>query len=128
MLEFPPSTYYAAKKRKQEKIAREIRDEYLKKEIMRAWGPEEITGEIRVRKLWRQLNRGGIAVARCTVEQLMRELGIGGVKAGRKRPRTTVSAPAGTERPSNVLERDFTAVAPNQRISESASQRIKESR
>jgi transposase InsO family protein len=48
--------------------------------------------------MWRQLNREGITVARCAVERLMRELGIGGVKAGRKKPRTTVPAPAGTER------------------------------
>jgi putative transposase len=38
VLVFSPSTYYAAKKREQEKTAREIRDEYLKKEIMRIWG------------------------------------------------------------------------------------------
>src|SRR5690606_14309008 len=47
-----------------------------------------------------------------TVERLMRELGIAGASAARKRPRTTV---AGTDRPGDLLERDFTANAPNRR-------------
>ena len=116
MLGFPPSTYYAAKKREQEETARDIRDEYLRKEIMRVWeDPRKARGKYGARKVWRQLNRDGIIVARCTVERLMRELGIGGVKARRKRPRTTVPAPAGTERPSDLLERDFSADAPNKR-------------
>lgn len=116
MLGFPPSTYYAAKKREQEETARDIRDEYLRKEIMRVWeDPRKARGKYGARKVWRQLGRDGIAVARCTVERLMRELGIGGVKARRKRPRTTVPAPAGTERPSDLLERDFSADAPNKR-------------
>jgi len=116
VLEFPPSTYYAAKKREREETARDIRDEYLKKEIMRVWeDPRKARGKYGARKVWRQLNRDGITVARCTVERLMRELGIGGVKARRKRPRTTVPAPAGTERPSDLLERDFSADAPNKR-------------
>ena len=116
MLEFQPSTYYAAKKREREETARDIRDEYLRKEIMRAWeDPRKARGKYGARKVWRQLNRDGITVARCTVERLMRELGIGGVKARRKRPRTTVPAPAGTERPSDLLERDFSADAPNKR-------------
>jgi putative transposase len=42
VLDFPPSTYYAVKKREQEKTAREIRDEYLKKEVMRVWEDREI--------------------------------------------------------------------------------------
>jgi putative transposase len=116
VLEFPPSTYYAVKKREQEETARDIRDEYLKNEIMRVWeDPRKARGKYGARKVWRQLNRDGIIVARCTVERLMRELGIGGVKARRKRPRTTVPAPAGTERPSDLLERDFSADAPNKR-------------
>jgi putative transposase len=116
VLEFSPSTYYAAKKREQEKTDREIRDEYVRKEIMRVWGDRRKSrAKYGARKVWHQLNREGIAVARCTVERLMRELGIGGVKARRKKPRTTVPAPAGTERPSDLLERDFTADAPNQK-------------
>ena len=66
------------------------------------------------RKVWRQLRREGVDVARCTVERLMRELGIAGAAAGRKKPRTTVPGAAG-ERPADLLDRDFTAPAPNRR-------------
>ena len=115
VLDFAPLTYYAAKKRKQEKTGRDFRDEYLKEEIMRVWVQRSKSrGKYGARKIWHQLNRDGIKVARCTVERLMRGMGIGGAKAGRKKPRTTVPAPAGTERPSDQLERDFTAGAPNQ--------------
>ena len=66
------------------------------------------------RKMWLKLNQMGIPVARCTVERLMRELGISGVQSRRKRPRTTVPGdPEG--RPSDKLERCFTAPAPNRR-------------
>jgi putative transposase len=67
------------------------------------------------KKMWRELNRDGIEVARCTVERLMREMGLEGLRARKKRPRTTVPGPAGQERPSDLLERDFTAEAPNRR-------------
>ena len=116
MLEFSPSTYYAAKKREKETTAREARDEYLKKEIMRVWEDRRIgRKKYGAKKVWQQLKREGITVARCTVERLMRELGICGVKPGRRKPRTTIPAPAGTPRPSDLLERDFTAEAPGLR-------------
>ena len=67
------------------------------------------------KKMWRELNRDGIEVARCTVERLMREMGLEGLRPRKKRPRTTVPGPAGQERPSDLLERDFTAPAPNRR-------------
>jgi putative transposase len=66
------------------------------------------------RKVWLQLHREGIEVARCTVERLMRDLGIEGVAARRKKPRTTIPGLA-AERPSDLLERDFTAEAPGRR-------------
>lgn len=111
MLEVSPSTYWAAKKRESTPSARAVRDEWLKGEILRAWrGPGR--GLYGARKVWRQLNREGIVVARCTVERLMRELGISGVTASRKRPRTTI---AGMDRPADLLERDFTADVPDQR-------------
>jgi putative transposase len=86
-----------------------VRDEQLKKEIGRVWSGtgRQVYG---ARKVWSQLNREGIEVARCTVERLMRELGLSGVCAVRKRPRTTVP---GMERPGDLLERDFTADAPD---------------
>ncbi|MFC6092662.1 DDE-type integrase/transposase/recombinase [Saccharothrix lopnurensis] len=64
------------------------------------------------RKVWGQLNREGVGVARCTVGRLMRELGIAGVTVSRKRPRTTLP---GRDCPGDLLERDFTAEGPNLR-------------
>ena len=66
------------------------------------------------RKVWLQLRREGIEVARCTVERLMKELGVAGVSARRKKPRTTVPDADG-QRPADLLARDFTAPAPNRR-------------
>ena len=66
------------------------------------------------RKVWLELNAQGVTVARCTVERLMRDLGLSGVVAGRKRPRTTVPEEA-AELPSDLLERCFDAWAPNRR-------------
>ncbi len=65
------------------------------------------------RKVWRELRCEGVKVARCTVERLMRELGIADAAARRKRPQTTIPAGSGQERPSDLLERNFTATAPN---------------
>jgi putative transposase len=93
--------------------ARAVRDEFLKEEIMRVWkGPgRRVYG---ARKVWWQLNREGIGVARCTVERLMAGLGIAGVCATRRKPRTTLPGTV-EQRPADLLERDFDAVAPNQR-------------
>lgn len=66
------------------------------------------------RKIWLVLNAAGLRVARCTVERLMRELGIAGVGTPAKKPRTTIAA-AAAGRPADLLERDFGAVAPNAR-------------
>src|SRR6185437_12526035 len=77
VLEIASSTYYAAKKREEDPPARDARDEELKKEIMRVW-KEKGRGVYGARKVWRELGREDIEVARCTVERLMRELGIAG--------------------------------------------------
>jgi putative transposase len=93
-----------------------VRDEWLKKEITRVWEDKKIGRRVYgARKVWRQLRREGTGVARCTVERLMGELGIAGAAARKKKPRTTVPAPAGHPRPSDLLERDFTAAAPARR-------------
>ena len=114
MLEFPVSTYYAAKKR--EPSRREQRDGWLKKEIMRVWEDRRKGRRVYgARKVWLQLRREGIEVARCTVARLMKELGIAGVSARRKRPRTTVPGAGGQQRPADLLGRDFSAPAPNRR-------------
>jgi len=114
-LGFPSSTYYAAKRREAEPPDRRLRDEELKEQIMKVWdqpGPgNRIYG---ARKIWLELNAAGITVARCTVERLMRELGIAGVGTRAKKPRTTIPA-AAAERPADLLERDFGATAPNAR-------------
>lgn len=63
------------------------------------------------RKVWRQMNREAIRVARCTVQRLMRRLGIKGVVRGR-RCRTTISD-AAADRPLDLVNRDFKATRPN---------------
>ena len=114
VLGISPSTYYAAKKREENPSARDIRDEELKKEIIRV---REKRGRklYGAKKIWHELDRDGIEVARCTVERLMSEMGIAGARSRRKRPRTTMPGPAGQERPSDLVGRDFTAPAPNRR-------------
>ena len=91
VLEISPSTYYAAKKREEYPSARDERDEELKTAITRV---REKKGRrlYGARKMWRELNRDGIEVARCTVERLMGEMGLEGLRARKKRPRTTVPA------------------------------------
>jgi putative transposase len=91
-----------------------VRDEQLKEQIVGVWeNRSKGRGLYGARKVWLQLRRDGTGVARCTVERLMRELGIAGVSARRKKPRTTMPGPG--ERPADLLERDFTAPAPNRR-------------
>jgi putative transposase len=104
-----PSTYYAARSRPAS--ARAVRDEQLTGEIRRVHAANY--GVYGARKVWRQLHREGHQVARCTVERLMRAEGLAGVVRGKAR-RTTVPAEL-TTRPGDLLERDFTAPAPNRR-------------
>ena len=81
---------------------------------MGVWEGEKGRKVYGARKIWLELNSQGVAVARCTVERLMRELGIRGASPGRKRPPTTLPGdPA--DRPSDLLERCFDAAAPNRR-------------
>ena len=61
--------------------ARETRDAVLKEKIMEVWKGEKGREVYGARKVWLELNRQGVVVARCTVERLMRELGIGGARA-----------------------------------------------
>lgn len=108
------SSYYFAKKREDEPAARETRDVVLKDKILEVWKGEKGREVYGARKVWLELNREGVVVARCTVERLMRDLGISGVRGRQKKPRTTVPGdPA--DRPSDLLDRCFDAVAPNRR-------------
>ena len=86
-----------------------MRDDDLKVDIARVH--EDNYGVYGARKVWRQMHREGIPVARCTVERLMRDLGLAGVRRGRKR-RTTRPDPSAVRAP-DLLERNFTADRPN---------------
>ena len=108
VLPIAPSTYYAARHRPLS--ARAVRDTKLKVEIARVHA--EHFGVYGARKVWRQLHREGIGVARCTVERLMGELGLEGVRRGKPRRITTPDGAA--PRPADLVERDFSAQRPNQ--------------
>ncbi len=107
VLQVAPSTYYAARSRPPS--IRALRDAELKVEIHRVWKDNfEVYG---ARKVWRQLGREGVAVGRDRVARLMGELGICGVVRGKPR-RTTIPAET-ADRPADLVERNFTAPAPN---------------
>jgi putative transposase len=107
VLPIAPSTYYQASR---PLSVRRRRDQQLKVEIRRVY--DEHFGVYGARKIWRQLHREGIAVARCTVERLMGELGLQGVHRGKSRRTTTPHATA--PRPADLVDRDFSATRPNQ--------------
>ena len=112
-LPIAPSTYYHHKARQEnpDKVSpRHWRDQLLKPEIQRVW--DENLRVYGVRKVWRQLNREGIPVARCTVERLMREMGVRGVVRGKKQI-TTISDPK-QDRAPDLVKRIFKATRPNQ--------------
>ena len=109
-----PSTYYQHKAWQRDPESRSLRaqrDERLRGEIRRVWTQNfEVYG---ARKLWRQLHREGTPVARCTVARLMREMSLQGAVRGRRFQRTTIPL-EGSERPLDLVERNFTAERPNQ--------------
>ena len=84
------------------------RDEDLKAQIERVHAANY--GVYGARKVWLALNREGIAVARCTVERLMAELGLTGAIRGKAR-RTTIADPAAA-RPADLVQRQFGPPAP----------------
>jgi transposase InsO family protein len=113
VLPIAPSVYYEQKARQSDpgrSPPRVRRDAELRCEIRRVWEANfQVYG---ARKVWRQLNREGITVARCTVERLMRQMGLQGAVRGRKF-KTTVSDD-GARRPADLVDRNFTADHPNQ--------------
>jgi putative transposase len=112
-LPIAPSAYYEHKARQKDpsrEPARLQRDRVLSVEIRRV--REENFEVYGARKVWLQLNREDIAVARCTVERLMRTMGLRGVVRGRT-CRTTISD-GSVERPEDLVQRQFTATRPNQ--------------
>jgi putative transposase len=102
-----PSTFYDARGRTS---ARGERDEALKTEISRIWDANY--GVYGARKVWLVLNREGTPVARCTVERLMRDLGLEGARRGRGH-RTTIAADPGAPRAADLVQRKFTPVRPD---------------
>jgi len=112
VLPIAPSTYrvHAARAADpQKRPDRAKRDAALRPEIRRVWDENfQVYG---VRKVWRQLNREGIAVARCTVARLMGEIGLAGAVRGRavKTTRSNPAAPC----PEDRVNREFYAPAPN---------------
>jgi putative transposase len=112
-LPISPSTYYQHKAREAEPEClppRVRRDAELSREIRRVY--EENFQVYGARKVFGQLGREKITVARCRVERLMRSLGLQGVVRGSKR-RTTISKD-GADRPADLVKRQFIATRPNQ--------------
>ena len=113
VLPIAPSTYFFHHARHQDptrRSARAQRDDALRPVIRRIWTDHfEVYGP---RKVWRQMGREGLRVARCTVRRLMREMGLAGATRGRAWVTTTQSPDA--DRPRDLVERNFTATRPNQ--------------
>ena len=114
VLPIAPSTYFRHKAQQQDpatRSARARRDDDLRAAIQRVWDEhEQVYGP---RKVWKQLRRDGIRVARCTVERLMRAMGVRGAVRGRAWI-TTTRADGVADRPADLVERRFTATRPNQ--------------
>ncbi len=112
-MQIAPSCYhrYAARRRNpQLDCARAQRDQPLIPEIQRVWHANwQVYG---ADKVWKQMNREGIRVARCTVERLMRQRGLAGARRGKKLRTTTpdLSAPC----PLDRVNRPFHAQRPNE--------------
>ncbi len=114
VLPIAPSTYYACKAIEADATKRSVRaqrDAWLRPEIRRVWMQNfQVYG---AEKVYKQLNREGIGVARCTVERLMGEMGLRGVVRGHSFKVTTHAA-EGVDRPFDLVDRDFTASRPNE--------------
>jgi len=105
-IKIAPSTFYEW--RSKTPTSRQLRDATLKVAIRRVWDANfQVYG---ARKVWLALNREGLPVARCTVERLMKQMGLRGVRRGNAK-RTTVAD--GSVLPSDLVNRDFEPLAPN---------------
>ena len=111
-LPIAPSVYYEHKRREREperRSARCRRDGELRPQIRRVWKTN--FGVYGARKVWRQLQREGVGVARCTVERLMRQEGLKGVVRGETK-RTTIPDDSAA-RPADLVDRSFEADGPD---------------
>ena len=109
-----PSTYFRHRAQRHDptrRSTRHQRDDERRAVIQRIWDDhQQVYGP---RKVWRQLQRDGHRVARCTVERLMRGMGLRGAVRGRAWKVTTQGDPA-ARRPADLVERRFVAIRPNQ--------------
>jgi transposase InsO family protein len=115
VLPIAPSTYYAHRavaRDPERRCARAKRDDVLRVEVRRVWD-ESYGGVYGAEKVWRQLRIEKFAVARCTVERLMRQMGLSGAVRGRTFKVTTVTDEA-LSRPQDLVQREFKAERPNQ--------------
>jgi transposase InsO family protein len=112
-IEIAPATYYEHKRQERQPDRRPVRakrDEALRPEIQRVFDDNyKVYG---VRKVWIQLKREGFVVAKCTVRRLMRQMGLQGATRGKAFTVTTIPDEL-LARPQDLVERDFTADAPN---------------
>lgn len=111
VLQIAPSTYYRHVQLRKDPELRSDRakdDEVLRVEIFRVW--DESFKTYGIQKVWRQLNDEGIEAARCTVERLMRQMGLQGVRRSKK-PKTTIPSPRPCHQ--DLVQRNFRAPAPN---------------
>jgi len=106
-----PSTFYDVLARRPSR--RQLRDEQLRQLIAAERGANRFVAGLGARKMWLRLRSKGHEVARCTVERLMREMGIEGLTRAQRRVRTTIADPAAA-RPLDLVDRRFAASRPNQ--------------
>ena len=114
VLPIAPSTYFRCRAQHQDatkRAARTHRDDALRVDIRHVYDAN--FGVYGPRKVWRQLRREGHCVARCTIERLMRAMGLAGAVRGRAWKVTTQSQPA-LDRPRDSVDRHFVATRPNQ--------------
>jgi putative transposase len=114
LLPIAPSTYFRHKAEQRDadrRSARQQRDEVLRAIIRRIY--HENRSVYGPRKVWRQMGREGLREARCRVRRLMREMGLVGAVRGRAWTTTTQAGPE-TDRPRDLVDRNFTATRPNQ--------------
>ncbi len=110
VLQVAPSTYYAAKRRESVPSARARRDAWLMPILLALWvANRKVYG---AQKLWKTARRAGHDIGRDQVVRLMRELGIAGVSRRRKKVFTTRADPDAWRAP-DLVDRNFTAAAPN---------------
>lgn len=114
VLQIAPSTYYERKAQERDPGRCSLRvkcDDVLRGAIRRVWiENRQLYG---AKKVWKVLRKDGVRVARCTVERLMREMGLSGAVRGKAFTVTTI-ADESAARPTDLVNREFIASRPNQ--------------